>query len=81
MTPQDLALKYGRAQLGIDGNCGFALLGVDLQEGEAEFSEVREPGGVDSQLSASKRALCQLRERLGMPDLGYYFGPSHPFGG
>jgi hypothetical protein len=26
-----------RAELGIDGNCGFALLGENLQEGEAEF--------------------------------------------
>lgn len=29
-----------RAELGIDGNCGFALLGRDLQEGEAEFVEI-----------------------------------------
>ena len=29
-----------RAGLGIDGNCGFALLGADLQEGEAEFVEI-----------------------------------------
>ena len=29
-----------RAELGIDGNCGFALLGVNLQEGEAEFVEI-----------------------------------------
>jgi len=35
-----LIKQYGRAQLGIDGNCGFALLGPDLQEGEAEFVEI-----------------------------------------
>lgn len=29
-----------RAELGIDGNCGFALLGANIQEGEAEFVEI-----------------------------------------
>lgn len=29
-----------RAELGIDGNCGFALLGENLQEGECEFVEI-----------------------------------------
>ncbi len=29
-----------RAELGIDGNCGFALIGENLQEGEAEFVEI-----------------------------------------
>ena len=28
-----------RAELGVDGNCGFALVGPDLQVGEAEFEE------------------------------------------
>ena len=32
--------KYSRAELGIDGNCGFALIGPNLQEGEAEFVEI-----------------------------------------
>lgn len=80
MTPQELVEKYGRAQLGIDGNCGFALLGGDLQEGEAAFSEIQEPNDTDSQLFAAKRALYQLRERLNMPELSYYFGISHPYG-
>jgi hypothetical protein len=40
MQPKELLEKYGRAQLGIDGNCGFALLGGDLQEGESEFIEI-----------------------------------------
>ena len=81
MSPQELVEKYGRAQLGIDGNCGFALLGGDLQEGESAFSEIQEPNDTNSQLFAAKRALYQLRERLKMPELSYYFGPSHPFGG
>ena len=81
---QTLIEKYGRAQLGIDGNCGFALLGPDLQEGESEFVEI---GGhpsddqVNLQLIACKRALKKLRERLNLPDLNYYFGASHPYGG
>ena len=32
-----------RAEIGIDGNCGFALLGEDLQVGEAEFVEIKLP--------------------------------------
>lgn len=40
MGTKELLEKYGRAQLGIDGNCGFALLGGDLQEGESEFVEI-----------------------------------------
>lgn len=90
-----------RAELGIDGNCGFALLGPDLQEGEAEFVEI-EPVTVppaitetrheqftcehrlglehSAKLRAAKSALQKLRDRLGRPDLSYYFGPSHPYG-
>ena len=93
--------KYGRAQLGIDGNCGFALLGPDLQEGEAEFMEIAEvdrstlpntrheqfTGEVEmgrkmgAKLSACQAAMTKLRERLQAPELSYYFGPSHPYGG
>lgn len=40
MTTQELFEKYGRAELGIDGNCGFAILGPDLQDGESEFVEI-----------------------------------------
>lgn len=91
-----------RAQLGIDGNCGFALLGENLQEGESEFVEI-EPVTVPpaiahtrheqftgqermnlelgAKLRAAKRALQKLRDRLERPDLSYYFGESHPYGG
>lgn len=90
-----------RAELGIDGNCGFALLGPDLQEGEAEFVEIESvtvPPDIAAtrheqftheelnnlefcaKLRAAKRALKKLRERLGRPDLSYYFGDSHPYG-
>jgi cytochrome c2 len=40
MNTAELIEKYERAELGIDGNCGFALLGPDIQEGEAEFVEI-----------------------------------------
>jgi hypothetical protein len=68
-----------RAELGIDGNCGYALLGPDLQEGEADFVEMA-ADDLDSKLLACKLALHRLRERLKMPDLAYYYGKSHPYG-
>lgn len=68
-----------RAELGVDGNSGFALLGDDLQSGEAEFCEIGEPGNIHSARSACSAALNQLRARLGKPNLSYYLGKSHPF--
>ena len=73
--------KYGRAQLGVDGSCGFALLGPDIQEGEAEFVEIQPGREPDNALTACKLALKKLRERLNTPELNYYFGESHPYGG
>ena len=72
-----LLSKYGRAELGVDGNAGFALLGGDLQEGEAEFVEVSQLE--DEPLSRAERraagqALVKLRARLSMPNLSYYLG-------
>lgn len=67
-----------RASIGIDGNCGYALLGDNIQEGEAEFVEVPNPGGRIEQMIAAKAALARLRERLGMPRLSYFLAPSHP---
>ena len=69
-----------RAELGIDGNCGFALLGESLQEGEAEFVEIASPGDTSAQLTACKKALRALQARLGRTDFSYYFGRSHPYG-
>lgn len=77
----DLLARFGRAQLGVDGNCGFALLGPDLQEGEAEFVEIQPGREPDNALTACKAALGKLRERLKLPELNYYFGASHPYGG
>jgi len=79
-----------RAELGVDGNCGFALVGDDLQSGEAEFVEIALPTS-DSKsptryqksewVRAAKRAATAaykaLKSRLGR-DISYYLGPSHP---
>jgi len=71
-----------RVELGIDGNCGFALLGKDLQSGECEFCEIEDTngGGLVDQLHASWAAFFNLRVRLNRPHLNYYFGRSHPYG-
>ena len=79
---------YGRAKLGIDGNAAFALLGPDIQEGEAEFVTIPDdmaehchpPGEVSAQLICCRMAFLKLRERLGRPDLSYYLDRSHPYG-
>ena len=76
---KDLLAAYGRAQLGVDGNCGFALLGPDIQEGEAEFVEINSTCYGDERI-ACKIALQRLRTRLNLRHLNYYFGPSHPYG-
>ena len=72
-----------RAVLGIDGNCGFALLGENLQEGEAEFEPVVPIGdelNSSAELRACRIALTRLKKRLGLSDLPFAFGPSHPYG-
>ena len=70
-----------RAQLGIDGDCGFALLGEDLQSGEAEFVKVIDTGDpLSDELRAAKQAFRKLQQRLNRPDLSYWFGRSHPYG-
>ena len=81
-------MKYktsDRIELGVDGNCAFALLGPDIQVGECEFVEIEpESTGIpetDRMLRAAKCALKRLRERLKAPTHPWYFGPSHPYGG
>jgi hypothetical protein len=61
-----------RAVLSIDGNCACALLGENLQEGEAEFVEISYPDGKNAsdaylaERAAAFIALRQLRVRLGI---------------
>ena len=74
-----------RAELGIDGSCGFALIGENIQEGEAEFVEIPSAkqdakGDEAAKLWACNEALRRLRTRLNAPNMSYYFGPSHPYG-
>jgi hypothetical protein len=80
-----------RAEIGIDGNCGFALLGADLQVGEAEFVEIALPIGASKDpnryhhaewVSAATRAATtayrNLKARLPEREFSYYLGRSHP---
>jgi hypothetical protein len=80
-----------RAELGVDGNCGFALLGEDLQSGEAEFVEIALPVEAskdpnrhhhsewcDAACRAATAAYRKLKARLPDREFSYYIGPSHP---
>ena len=70
-----------RAELGVDGNCGFALLGENIQEGEAEFEEVHQHSDetlASAQARACRIALSRLRKRLAPREFSYYCGSSHP---
>lgn len=66
---------WGRAKVGVDGNCGFALLGENLQEGEAEFSLIEAPTAQSSRNRQARaawgRALRALEKRLGSGPLRY----------
>ena len=70
-----------RAELGVDGNCGFALVGEDLQVGEAEFEEfvgdIKTAEGARQAKLAINRAYQRLKARLNYP-ISYYLGESHP---
>ena len=78
-----LITEHGRAELGVDGNAGFALLGSDIQEGEAEFVTVensdpwRTKARAEAEGRAANKAYQNLKSRLGRT-FSYYIGPSHP---
>lgn len=73
-----------RAELGVDGNAGFALLGEDLQAGEAEFVEINTnaPKGTSewhhAAVAAATAAYRVLKTRLAPREFSYYLGTSHP---
>ncbi len=70
-----------RAALMMDGNCGCALLGPNIQEGEVEFEEVvYDPAQtrISCERKAINRAFRKLKQRLNMPDLSYFIAPGHP---
>ena len=72
-----------RARLGMDGDAGFALVGDNLQDGEAEFETVRgtelnpDPNSKGAKTQAISRAFRRLRIRLDRP-ISYFLDPSHP---
>jgi len=73
-----------RAELGVDGNAGFALLGDNIQEGEAEFVVIEgdEPRWTSAWHLAATRAAStayrRLKERLPDRKFSYFLGRSHP---
>ena len=69
-----------RAILSVDGNCGCALLGENLQEGEAEFVEVAPRK--DEQLHEAEIRACwatfkKLKSRIDRP-FSYAWYPPRP---
>ena len=80
-----------RAEIGVDGNCGFALLGEDLQVGEAEFVEIdmpleeskdpfryRHSDWCAAASRAATKAYRNLQKRLAPRVISYFLGASHP---
>jgi hypothetical protein len=72
------------AELGVDGNCGFALLGDNLQDGEAEFVPIATtaPEGTAEWRAAAaasaETAYRRLRARLPDRPFRSFLGISHP---
>ena len=65
-----LSATKGGIWLSMDGNCGSAQLGINLVEGEAEFSEIKEEeikeyGYKKAARHSMKRALKQMHDRCG----------------
>ena len=73
-------MTIDRAVLSVDGNCGCALLGEDLQVGEAEFVEVEKRPDEhlsEAEVRACFQALKNLRARLGK-EISYAWYPRRP---
>lgn len=62
-----------RARLRADGNCGFALLGRDIQEREAEFVEVKR-SATETQADAERRATTEAYSRKATVGLSHERG-------
>lgn len=88
-TDREMGLE--RAEIGIDGNAGFALLGDDLQTGEAEFVTIDLPPEASKDPNryfksewvraakiAANKAHRQLKARLPDRTFSYFLGKSHP---
>lgn len=72
------------AELGVEGDRGFALLGTDLQEGESEFEKIltdAPPGSSEwrvAALQAISIAHGRLKTRLPDQQFSTFLGESHP---
>ncbi len=69
IIPEERANKLlqcvkGGVSLLIDGDCACALLGPNLQEGEAEFVPIAECEMGDGEDSAKRRAAVRALQRL-----------------
>lgn len=62
--------------LSIDGDHACALIGENLQEGEAEFDKVNPDDKTlkSAEWHAAMRAKKTLEDRLGLGQCGYYLG-------
>lgn len=81
MSRTDSESNMRCADLGIDGNAGFALLGDDLQSGEAEFVTVQRRADEtqhEAEVRAAFEAFEKLKARLRIPDLSYAWWPRRP---
>jgi ribonuclease HI len=70
-----------RAILSVDGNAGCALLGENLQDGEAEFVVVAARHGEprhEAEVRACWAAFKALKARLNRPDISYAWYPRRP---
>lgn len=71
-----LSKTKGGVTLSVDGNAGCALLGPDLQEGEAEFEVIDEAEKNDGYEPAARRAIIRafnrLKARCGGQSLPYH---------
>lgn len=70
-------VAYESIELGVDGDAAFALLGPNLQEGEAEFETVIIKSD-HNERQAAFTALYKLRSRLKLPEMPYHLAKSHP---
>lgn len=67
-----------RATLGIDGNCAFALLGENLQEGDSEWVDLPDNPSRADKVRCAYEALHKLQQTLNKPGLQYDLDRSHP---
>lgn len=70
-----LSVSSGSVTIGVDGNAAFALLGPNIQEGEAEFRDIPFPESDVRYRLAAKRAMVVVYQRLKSRCSNYGFLP------